>query len=331
MAFKAKFTNKHETILWWTKPGGVGEEPVFDVFPVREATKFHDSRNNLFGRNPGNVWEVDRVAFGSTEQTSHIAVFPEEISDRIVLATTREGDIVLDPFSGSGTVCKMAKARGRHFIGCEISPLYQCESIQRVSKQAMGEFLSVMSEIQKEHILEEGKPMTLDAAADKTRAMLTPLSLKPYESMIGRAHMDALCAGIENGVTKSDKMSLWKALDELLPPADSECRPKDPSGLLSLVDGAYLRAYRLHKAFSSAMRFHRAAVWIDTLLRCLRSRRGAMRGILIDLATSETGSYAIHGDRITLLARDGRLRRPVDESQAITQTPDVVPSLLWHD
>jgi len=103
MAFKSKFTNKHKTILWWTKPGHGTNKAKFDVFPVREATKFHDSRNNLFGRNPGNVWEVDRVAFGSNDQTSHIAVFPEEISDRIILATTNEDDLVFDPFSGSGT------------------------------------------------------------------------------------------------------------------------------------------------------------------------------------------------------------------------------------
>ncbi|MCK4818316.1 site-specific DNA-methyltransferase, partial [bacterium] len=95
MSFKTKFTNKHETILWWVKPG---PECLFDVFPIREKSKELDPRNNLFGRNPGNVWEVDRVAYGSLDQTSHIAVFPEEISDRIVLSTMSANDMCLDPF-----------------------------------------------------------------------------------------------------------------------------------------------------------------------------------------------------------------------------------------
>lgn len=125
MAFKKKFTNKHETILWWVKPG---DDQVFDVFPVRERSKEYDARNNLFGRNPGNVWEVDRVAYGSTEQSSHIAVFPEEISERIVLSASRPGDLCLDPFSGSGTLCKVAKSRGRQFIGIEIDDAYVKES-----------------------------------------------------------------------------------------------------------------------------------------------------------------------------------------------------------
>ena len=77
-AFTKKFTNKHETIMWYVKKGAA---PLFSADAVRERAKEYDKRNNFWGRNPGNVWEVDRVAFGTTEQTSHIAVFPEEVID----------------------------------------------------------------------------------------------------------------------------------------------------------------------------------------------------------------------------------------------------------
>ncbi len=113
-AFTKKFTNKHETIMWCVKPGA---EPRFCVEEVRERAKSYDKRNNFWGRNPGNVWDVDRVAFGSSGQTSHIAVFPEEVTERIVRACSSPDDFVLDPFSGSGTVAKVARGLGRRWLG----------------------------------------------------------------------------------------------------------------------------------------------------------------------------------------------------------------------
>jgi adenine-specific DNA-methyltransferase len=305
MAFKSKFTNKHETILWWVKPGAKSK---FHVFPVREATKFHDSRNNLFGRNPGNVWEVDRVAFGSNGQTSHIAVFPEEISDRIVLATTDEDDLVLDPFSGSGTVCKVAKSRGRDFLGFEISPLYHRESVRRVSVQARGELLSVLSGILKEQALVAGESKRLGTVADILAGILCPLSLTAYEKIIPKPYLEAICAGQEDVVKKSDKTALWNDLEMLLPSADSDKPGRDSVGLITAVDKAYRNAYKLHKAYGSAMRFHCAAKWISLLGRVLEKSTEAegWKRVLRSLAESETGNYRLGADMITLVASEGR-------------------------
>lgn len=312
MAFKSKFTNKHETILWWVKPGRGKKKPKFNVFPVREATKFYDSRNNLFGRNPGNVWEVDRVAFGSNGQTSHIAVFPEEISDRIVLATTDKEDLVFDPFSGSGTVCKVAKARGRYFLGFEISPVYHQESVCRLSFQAKGELLSVLSEILKEHVFRPGETKDLNTVIEKVRAILHPLSLKQYEEVISKPYLNALCKGREEIVKKSDKMSLWKDLDEMLP-----ANGKDYSGLLSLIDQAFLRAYKLHRAYSSAMRFHCAARWIKQLQDTVRHNGDeGWREIIKNLAESETGTYGLEGNSITFVNSGDKIKGSIVEQSS---------------
>jgi adenine-specific DNA-methyltransferase len=302
MAFKSKFTNKHETILWWVKPGRATNKTNFNVFSVREATKFHDSRNNLFGRNPGNVWEVDRVAFGSNDQTSHIAVFPEEISDRIILATTDEDDLVLDPFSGSGTVCKVAKSRGRHFLGFEISLYYHAESVHRISRQAAGELMSVLSEIIKEHVCRAGETRKQSTITEKLKAVLYPLSLKPCEDTIKRPYLDALCEGREDGVKKSDKIALWKLLDEILPADDSFEKSKDSTGLLRLVDRAYCKAYKLHKVYSSAMRFHCVARWIDKLRNVLEpDENEGWNRMLRSLVDSEPETYQLDNDRITVI------------------------------
>lgn len=132
MAFQSKFTNRYETVLWLTKLDPTCRAPYFALDEVRERSKSYDGRNHLLGRNPGNVWEAERVAFGSTGQTSHIAVFPEEISEKIVRACSTRGDLVLDPFSGSGTLAKIALTTGRRFIGSEISEAYIHEADERL-------------------------------------------------------------------------------------------------------------------------------------------------------------------------------------------------------
>ncbi|MBN2138488.1 MAG: site-specific DNA-methyltransferase [Sedimentisphaerales bacterium] len=330
MAFKSKFTNKHETILWWVKPGQGKEISFFDVFPVREATKFHDSRNNLFGRNPGNVWEVDRVAYGSSDQTSHIAVFPEEISDRIILATTQEDDLVLDPFSGSGTVCKTAKARGRHFIGFEISPVYFHESVCRLGEQAQGELLAVLSQILKEHVFDVGETLRLSTIAEKANSILSPLSLEPYAEMFSEGYFHALCAGREDVVKKSDKMTLWRCLDKLLPPVGCQEKRNDPFGLLSLVDNAYLHAYKLHAVYSSAMRFHRVAWWLESLSRTLKlNGKEGWLSLLESLSKSETATYCLENDTMTLLAcENGAIHPASGRAHKKGMRKDAVPTLF---
>lgn len=133
MAFRTKFTNRHETIIWLTKPDGACECPVtFNLDEIRERSKSYDGRNHILGRNPGNVWDSERVAYGSVGQTSHVAVFPEEVCEKIVRSCSVPGDVVLDPFAGSGTLPKVALSLGRQFIACELSEEYAAEADTRL-------------------------------------------------------------------------------------------------------------------------------------------------------------------------------------------------------
>ena len=74
-----------------------------------------------FGRRM-NVWRISTADVGG----DHPAPFPESLARDHILSWSNEGDIVLDPFSGSGTTAKMAKHNGRHWLGIEINPEY-CE------------------------------------------------------------------------------------------------------------------------------------------------------------------------------------------------------------
>jgi site-specific DNA-methyltransferase (adenine-specific) len=64
------------------------------------------------------------------------AVFPEELPRRCIQMFTYPGDVVLDPFSGSGTTCKVAKDLGRQYIGFEIDEIYYKESLERLNGSA---------------------------------------------------------------------------------------------------------------------------------------------------------------------------------------------------
>ena len=64
----------------------------------------------------------------------HPAMFPEQLPHRLIQQLTYEGDIVLDPFSGAGTTCAVAKKLRRKYIGIEMSKKYHNTSLNRINK-----------------------------------------------------------------------------------------------------------------------------------------------------------------------------------------------------
>jgi site-specific DNA-methyltransferase (adenine-specific) len=83
--------------------------------------------------HPSNVWTDLSVPFWSMpENTEHPTQKPEKLLAKIVLASSNEGDVVLDPFLGSGTTCVAAKKLKRRYIGVEIDELYCCLAEKRL-------------------------------------------------------------------------------------------------------------------------------------------------------------------------------------------------------
>ena len=83
-------------------------------------------------RNKRDVWTINTAQSGE----AHFAVFPDKIPELCIKAGTKEGDIVLDPFMGSGTTAHVAQRLGRKWIGFELNDTY-AELISR--KTAQGE------------------------------------------------------------------------------------------------------------------------------------------------------------------------------------------------
>jgi DNA modification methylase len=99
----------------------------------RKRLKHHEDtiRREDFLEWTKSVWSFPAVPARSV---GHPAPFPEELPRRLIELYTYKGDVVLDPFCGSGTACLAALKSGRHFVGYEISPEY-C----RLAETRLGE------------------------------------------------------------------------------------------------------------------------------------------------------------------------------------------------
>lgn len=80
---------------------------------------------------PGNVWDFSRVRFKMEEYENHPTQKPEALLERIIMASSNVGDIVLDPFSGSFTTSTVAVRLGRKAIGIDINREYFEVGIRR--------------------------------------------------------------------------------------------------------------------------------------------------------------------------------------------------------
>ena len=85
-------------------------------------------------RNKRSVWKVVTKPY----KGAHFAVFPEELIEPCILAGSEKGDVVLDPFMGSGTTAIVAKTLGRNYIGCELHEDYGKLIKKRLNSKSFG-------------------------------------------------------------------------------------------------------------------------------------------------------------------------------------------------
>lgn len=96
-----------------TPPGGKPQSN-------RGATGEAHAQTHSAGRNPGSVWTMPTRPFPA----AHFATYPERLARRCILAGCRPGEVVLDPFSGSGTTGLAATRIGRRYVGIDLSAEY---------------------------------------------------------------------------------------------------------------------------------------------------------------------------------------------------------------
>jgi len=92
--------------------------------------------------NPGDVWTIP----SQPRSENHFAAFPDKLVRRCILASTDEGDEVLDPFVGRGTTVIVAKQLGRSGLGIELNPEYAELARENIRREASQEVLTPQQE-----------------------------------------------------------------------------------------------------------------------------------------------------------------------------------------
>ena len=109
-------TKSHEYMFLLSK----NQNYYFDVDVIKEPT-----------RRKRSVWNVQTKPY----KDAHFAVYPPELIEPCILASSQQNDIILDPFMGSGTTAMVAKSLGRYYIGCELHEDYGKLIENRISQQ----------------------------------------------------------------------------------------------------------------------------------------------------------------------------------------------------
>jgi len=104
-------------------------------------------------RNRRSVWTIATKPY----KGAHFAVFPPDLIEPCILAGSRQGDVILDPFMGSGTTAAVAVSTGRRFIGCELNPAYKPLQDERIAgaQAVLAEAEAVIAEAARQRDLFE--------------------------------------------------------------------------------------------------------------------------------------------------------------------------------
>lgn len=128
------FSPRHDDILMFTK----SKKFKFYLDNVRVPQKYYRSRNNMRGANPGDVWLFSHIHYCNGNRQKHPTQKPEGLIERMVLASSDKNDMVLDPFSGSGTTLRVCQQLNRKCIGIELNPEYVKNTKIRLTQKFEG-------------------------------------------------------------------------------------------------------------------------------------------------------------------------------------------------
>lgn len=139
-ATKRKFARCHAMVHYFTKSA---TDFVFNADVIRVPSdrmiKYGDKRANPLGKVPDDVWDISRLCGTFQERikdedgSAHPCQLPEELLKRIVLASSNAGQVVLDPFCGTGTTAAVCHGHDRRWLTSDMSEKY-C----RVAAERLG-------------------------------------------------------------------------------------------------------------------------------------------------------------------------------------------------
>ena len=121
---------KEQAKDWGTRDRSKGKyhNPGTGLSPHTGLTKSYEKKNKR------SVWTVNKKPY----KGAHFATYPPELIEPCILSGSEKGDIILDPFMGSGTTAVVAKSLGRHYIGCELNEEYGKLQQKRLNEKSFA-------------------------------------------------------------------------------------------------------------------------------------------------------------------------------------------------
>jgi len=177
---KGKFRNIFEYILFFTKKGSSDFKYYIDRIKDPEDLKEwwvrYPERYNPKGKTPTKVWWYEPIptqgSWGNG-YVRHFCPFPPKLIENILLLTTDEGDVVLDPMAGSGSVLAQAKVMGRKSIGFDLNEDYK----KMYEEKVLPQFKTLWKTRKKELEERDKKRAELEENIKKLRLLKYPKEL----------------------------------------------------------------------------------------------------------------------------------------------------------
>lgn len=174
---KGQLRNTFEYILFFVKSKNFKYfiDRIKEPSELKEWWVKYPERYNPKGKVPHNIWQFNIPTQGSWSNgmIHHFCPFPPKLIERIILLTTEEGDVVLDPFAGSGVVLAQAKCMNRKFIGFELCKEY----FERFEKNTVKEVSRLWGKRKEEIYKITEKQKYLEQTIEKLRKVKYPKTL----------------------------------------------------------------------------------------------------------------------------------------------------------
>jgi modification methylase len=212
-----RFTNAHETLLWAQKDKH--QKYIFNYHAMKALNDDLQMRSD---------WEIPICTGaerqkGSNGEKAHSTQKPEALLYRVLMAGSNPGDVILDPFFGTGTTGAVARRLHRYFIGVEINPSYAQLAVKRIESIAMHSYETALfktpnprrekrvpfGNLVENGLLNPGQILYFGGKSDVTARILADGHLS-YDGQRGSIHQIARL--IRNG--PSNGWQLWYYLNQ---------------------------------------------------------------------------------------------------------------------
>jgi DNA modification methylase len=209
----SRFPAKHDVILYYVKTQAAGFNIQYEAHSEAQIKRYNvvdadgqrwaNMKGKLRPLGPGkrcsDWWEIDMLTCNSGERLGYPTQKPLALLERIILASSNEGDVVLDPYMGSGTTIEAAAKHGRQWVGIDITHHAVATTMARLKECGLeitnDQIVGVPEDVASARQLKDDSPRQFDAWC------VLQCSAMPQddgERIVGLRHFPSISKGKEH-------------------------------------------------------------------------------------------------------------------------------------